>query len=202
MEQSVDGIRKWITIDNLAVGENALGVVAAGGWNSIGLVAVSFMNAMGLVSIGPINAMGFVAIGGVNAGCGSNRRSECGGRGRHWRLQRHRRPGHRRRSQQKCIAPPVGGVWTRVGGSRKAGPIHLDGRGHAEAISDFAFAGICPGASTLGAPTCPQDVDQRNGRLRGISACTLASRAHAPQLSESQGNASDGAMTRSAKTVR
>ena len=53
MQELGSSIKKWWTIDVVAVGSNAIGVVAAGFWNSIGIVAVSFLNAMGLVVIGP-----------------------------------------------------------------------------------------------------------------------------------------------------
>ena len=51
----------------VAVGQNAIGIVAAGLYNSFGIAALSLLNAMGLGSFGPINSMGLVAIGGVNA---------------------------------------------------------------------------------------------------------------------------------------
>ncbi len=60
-------LSSWFTIDNIAVGSSAVGVVAAGTWNAIAMVAISFLNAIGLVSFSPVNAVGFVAIGGVNA---------------------------------------------------------------------------------------------------------------------------------------
>ena len=42
----------------VAVGQNAIGIVAAGLYNSFGIAALSLLNAMGLGSFGPINSMG------------------------------------------------------------------------------------------------------------------------------------------------
>ena len=57
----------WLTVDNVAVGDTAVGVVAAGRWTAIAMVAVAWLNALGLVTISPLNSVGFIAIGGVNA---------------------------------------------------------------------------------------------------------------------------------------
>ena len=54
----------WADVGIVAIGQNAIGIVAAGVWNSLGIAALSLLNAMGLVSFGPINSMGVVAIGG------------------------------------------------------------------------------------------------------------------------------------------
>ena len=48
----------WADVGIIAVGQNAIGIVAAGVWNSFGIAALSLLNAMGLVSFGPINSMG------------------------------------------------------------------------------------------------------------------------------------------------
>ncbi len=57
-------LKQWFTIDTIAVGNSAIGLVAAGTFNSVALVAVSFLNAMGLVAIGGLNATGVIAIAG------------------------------------------------------------------------------------------------------------------------------------------
>ena len=44
----------------IAVGKNAIGIVAASAYNSFGIAAVSLLNAMGIVTFAPGNAMGLV----------------------------------------------------------------------------------------------------------------------------------------------
>ena len=56
---------RWADVGIIAVGQNAIGIVATGLYNSFGIVALSLLNAMGLVSFSPVNSMGLVAIGGV-----------------------------------------------------------------------------------------------------------------------------------------
>ena len=67
MPESDSPIARWFTVDTLAAGGNALGVVAAGTWNSIGLVAISLLNAMGLVAFAPGNALVGSGAGAVRA---------------------------------------------------------------------------------------------------------------------------------------
>ena len=41
-ESKESSLSSWMTIDNIAVGNSAVGVVAAGAWNAIAMVAISF----------------------------------------------------------------------------------------------------------------------------------------------------------------
>ncbi len=59
-----EATNQWYTADIVAVGSNAIGVVAAGAFNAIGIVALGLLNALGLVSVSPLNSVAFVAIGG------------------------------------------------------------------------------------------------------------------------------------------
>ena len=42
----------WADVGIVAIGQNAIGIVAAGVWNSFGIAALSLLNAMGVIAIG------------------------------------------------------------------------------------------------------------------------------------------------------
>ena len=46
----------WADVGIIALGQNAMGIVAAGPYNSIGIATLSLINAMGLVAIGGVNS--------------------------------------------------------------------------------------------------------------------------------------------------
>ena len=93
----------WADVGIIAVGQNAIGIVAAGVWNSFGIAALSLLNAMGLVSFGPINAMGLVA---------NRRRQRHRGRCHSW-SERHGGHSRRGRGQQQRAEDVVDPVLTQ-----------------------------------------------------------------------------------------
>jgi hypothetical protein len=51
----------------IAVGINAVGILAVGGINALGVLVAGGVNSLGVVSVGGVNGCGLLAIGGVNS---------------------------------------------------------------------------------------------------------------------------------------